>query len=87
MVKNLPCTAGDVGSILSRGTKIPHAAEQLSPAQQLLSPCAPEPKCQQLRSINVKYMNNLFIKVFKERFSKGGKQNSTAGSKKKHSSI
>lgn len=36
----------------------------------------------QLRSINVKYMNNLFIKVFKKRFSKGGKQNSTAGSKR-----
>ena len=30
MVKNLPCNAGDMGSILGLGTKIPHAAEQLS---------------------------------------------------------
>ena len=31
MVKSLPCNAGDVGSIPGWGTKIPHAAEQLSP--------------------------------------------------------
>ena len=31
VVKNLPANAGDVGSIPGRGTKIPHAAEQLSP--------------------------------------------------------
>ena len=30
-VKNLPSNAGDVGSIPGRGTKIPHAAGQLSP--------------------------------------------------------
>ena len=30
-VKNLPCSAGDVGSIPGQGTKILHAAEQLSP--------------------------------------------------------
>ena len=30
VVKNLPCNAEDVGSIPSQGTKIPHAAEQLS---------------------------------------------------------
>ena len=28
-VKNLPCNAGDVGSIPVRGTKIPRAMEQL----------------------------------------------------------
>ena len=28
VVKNPPCNAGDAGSILSRGTKIPHATEQ-----------------------------------------------------------
>ena len=28
--KNQPCNAGDVGSIPGWGTKIPHAAEQLS---------------------------------------------------------
>ena len=31
MVKNPHSTAGDVGSISGRGTKIPHAAGQLSP--------------------------------------------------------
>ena len=31
VVKNLPSNAGDVGSIPSRGTKIPHAVGQLSP--------------------------------------------------------
>ena len=31
MVKNLPCHAGDVGLIPGQGTKIPRAAEQLSP--------------------------------------------------------
>ena len=31
VVKNLPCKAGDVGLIPGRGTKPPHAREQLSP--------------------------------------------------------
>ena len=31
VVKNLPCNAGDAGSIPGRGTKIPHAMGQLSP--------------------------------------------------------
>ena len=31
MVKNLPYNAGDMGSIPGQGTKIPHAAGQLSP--------------------------------------------------------
>ena len=30
MVKHLPCSAGDVGSIPGWGTKMPHAAEKLS---------------------------------------------------------
>ena len=30
VVKNLPCNAGDVGSIPGQGTKIPHDAGQLS---------------------------------------------------------
>ena len=30
MVKNLPCSAGDRGSISSQGTKVPRAAGQLS---------------------------------------------------------
>ena len=58
MVKNLPSNAGDVGSIPSQGTKIPHATGQLSPCAtttelvrlnkracvlQLQRPCALEP--------------------------------------------
>ena len=31
MVKNLPSNAGDAGSNPGQGTKIPHAAGQLSP--------------------------------------------------------
>ena len=38
MVKNLPCNAGDVGLIPGRGTKIPHAAEQLSPCALTTEP-------------------------------------------------
>ena len=30
MVKNLPCNAGDVGSIPGKETKTPHASEKLS---------------------------------------------------------
>ena len=32
MVKNLPCNAEDVGLIPDQGTKILHAAEELSPS-------------------------------------------------------
>ena len=31
MIKNLPCNAGNKGSVLGSETKIPHAAGQLSP--------------------------------------------------------
>ena len=31
VLKNPPCNAGDLGSIPGKGTKIPHATEQLSP--------------------------------------------------------
>ena len=37
-VKNLPCNAGDTGSLSGGRTKMPHAEEQLSPHTQLLSP-------------------------------------------------
>ena len=30
VIKNMPCNKGDVGSIPGQGTKIPHAAGQLS---------------------------------------------------------
>ena len=37
VVKNLPCSAQDTGSVPDWGTKIPHAAEQLTQVPQLLS--------------------------------------------------
>ena len=43
--KNLPSTAGDTGSIPGRGTKIPHAAGQLSPCATTT-----EPACRKLHS-------------------------------------
>ena len=33
MVKNLPCNAGDAGSIPGRGTKIPHTATRTQCSQ------------------------------------------------------
>ena len=44
VVKNLPCNAGDVGSIPDRGAKASHAAEQLSPMPQLESLCTFVPR-------------------------------------------
>ena len=41
VVKNPPCNAGDVGSIPGQGTKIPYAAEQLSPPYNYWA-CAPQ---------------------------------------------
>ena len=38
MVKNLPSNAGDAGSILGRGTKIPHVMGQLSPCTTTTEP-------------------------------------------------
>ena len=38
VLKNPPCNAGDAGSSPGRGTKIPHAVEQISPCARLLSP-------------------------------------------------
>ena len=37
MLKNLPCSAEDVGLIPGQGTKISHGVEQLSPVPRLLS--------------------------------------------------
>jgi len=56
MVKNLPCNAGDMGSIPGQGTKIPHTVEQLSlsvtttepESRNYWSPCALEPMQQLL---------------------------------------
>lgn len=30
VVRNLPCNAGDLGSIPGRGSKVPHTSEELS---------------------------------------------------------
>ena len=38
VVKNLPCNAVDTGLIPGRGTKIPHAMEQLSPLTATTEP-------------------------------------------------
>ena len=38
MVENLPSNAGDAGSIPGRGTKIAHAAGQLSPCAPATEP-------------------------------------------------
>ena len=45
VVKNPPSNAGDAGSIPSQGTKIPHAAGQLSPRA-----ATTEPSCRNERS-------------------------------------
>ena len=42
-IKNLPCNARDAGSIPGWGTKVPHAAEQLSP-RTAARVCAPNGK-------------------------------------------
>ena len=58
MVKNLPCSAGDTGSLPGRGTKIPHAmgqlslcvatTEQLSPNTTTTEPAGPGARSPQL---------------------------------------
>ena len=47
VVKNTPSNAGDVGSIPGWGTKIPHAAGQLSPRTAMKDPtcCNEDPVC------------------------------------------
>ena len=39
-IKNLPCSAGDVGLIPGEGSKVPHAAEKLGLHAELLGPFA-----------------------------------------------
>jgi len=38
VVKNLPCNAGDLGSIPGGGIKIPHAVGQLNPCTETTEP-------------------------------------------------
>ena len=47
MVKNLPCDAGDVGSIPGWGTKSPHTTEQLN----ILSDFGPSISCSAWRAM------------------------------------
>ena len=43
MVKNLPVTAGDMGSIPGQGTKVPHAVGQLRPSTATTELTHPRP--------------------------------------------
>ena len=55
MVKNPPCNAGDLGWILTCGSKIPHDAGQLSPCTgttKLACPGAHEPQLEKLALCN-----------------------------------
>jgi len=45
VVKSPPCNAGDMSLIPGQGTKIPHAAGQLSPGAATTESCALEPAC------------------------------------------
>ena len=48
VVKNQPSNAGEAGSIPGRGTKIPHAAGQLSPRAATTEPAHPAAHAPQL---------------------------------------
>ena len=52
VVKNLPSSAGDVGSIPGPGTKIPHAAGQLSPHAATTEPGCSGARLPQLESLH-----------------------------------
>ena len=47
VVKNLPCSTADVGSTPGQRTRVPHAAEQLSPSTTATESmcCTPCPTC------------------------------------------
>ena len=45
VLRSLPFNAGDTGSILGQGTKIPHAPGQLSPHALELHATTREPAC------------------------------------------
>lgn len=42
LIENLPSNSGDMGSIFGRGTKIPHALEQLCPSTTTREACLPQ---------------------------------------------
>ena len=49
MVESLPCSAGDMGWIPGWGTKIPHAADQISPRAPTTEPMCSGARVPQLR--------------------------------------
>ena len=53
VVKNPSSSAGDMGSIPGRATKIPHAAGQLSPCTTTTEPTLPEALVPQLERENL----------------------------------
>ena len=71
MVKNPPCNAGVKGLIPGRGTKIPHAIEQLRPAHHYGGACAPQWKISQAAT---KTQGNLNTKKKKRRRKKNEKK-------------
>ena len=52
MVKHPPSSAGDVGSISGWGTKIPHAAGQLSPCATTTEPAHSRAHAPKLESLH-----------------------------------
>ena len=58
MVKNLPCSTGHTGLIPGQGTRIPHAAEQLS-----LGAAPPESAChdQRVGALQCKILHDAWV--------------------------
>ena len=51
MVENPPCNAGDAGSVLDQGTKIPHTTEQLNPPATATKPAPSGGPVPQLKNL------------------------------------
>ena len=65
VVKNLPSSLGDVGSIAGGGTKIPKAAEGLSPSTTLEFRCTEtkDPGGRRQSQIHKVFKNLLFLAI------------------------
>jgi len=66
VVKNLPCNAGNIGSIPGRGSKIPHSAEQLSLSSTDTEPvsfCQPRPKLKKINKSKKKEVNAIKLVI------------------------
>ena len=62
MVRNLPCNAGDTGSIPGQGTKIPHASEQVSPRMATSESVHPQHKITHDATKTQCSLNKYFLK-------------------------